>query len=127
MKQLEEQHLINSTTLLSIKQRQRNTRYKFVVKKLEKLGQKVDVAGHLEEEDIDRAREGIKVAKEDVKKYTAAVMAELDNLKRLIHGELTVNRNPSEHAVQSLVNKMFEQELEEEEDIKCDLQKRLSN
>ena len=52
-------------------------------------------------------------------------MAELDNLKRLIHGDLTVNRNPSEHAVQSAVNKMFKQEWEEEEEITCDLEKRL--
>ena len=98
-----------------------------MVKKLEKLRQKAEAVGHLEEENIHRAREAIKEANEDVKNYTSAIMNELDNLKRLIHGELTVNNNPSEHIVQSSVNKMFEQELEEKEDIICDLQKRLSN
>ena len=99
--------------------------YAFVVRKLERFKQKADRAGFLEEEDVKRVKDMVNEAKEDVKKHKYAIMTELDNLKRLIHGELIGNRNPSENLVQSNVNKMFEQEWEEEEKLTEDLEKRL--
>ena len=84
--------------------------YAFVVRKLERFKQKADRAGFLEEDNVKKAKDTVNEAKEDVKKHKSAIMTELDNLKHLIHGELTGNRNPSEHLVQSNVNQMFEQE-----------------
>ena len=93
-------------SMISEKRRQRNALYAFVVRKFERFKQKADKAGFLEEDDVKRAKDAVNEAKEDVKKHKSAIMAELDNLKCLIHGDLTVNINPSEHFVQSNVNKM---------------------
>ena len=46
-----------TNSMISEKRRQCNTRYKFVVKKLEQLRQKTEAVEHSEEEDIDRAWE----------------------------------------------------------------------
>ena len=45
-------------------------------------------------------------ASADVKEYTAMILKQIDNLKVLLHAELTVNRRPEERDVKEVLYNM---------------------
>ena len=112
-------------SMISEKRRQCNTYLTFVIRKLDKFKVRAEREGSLDDEDIKRANEAVNEAKEEMKKHKAAISKELDNLKRIIHAELTSTRNPMENVVQVNVNKMYQQEWEEEEEIVEELEKKM--
>ena len=74
-------------SVISEKRRQRKNYLAFVIRKLDKFKARAEREGSLDDEDIKRANEAVNEAKEEIKKHKTAISKELDNLKRIIHGQ----------------------------------------